>query len=83
MNFGTKIEFRAFYNLRPPEMSYTRLRNYVPGHGSSRPDPKFKWAKPFRAWVGPGDQMYTYGLKGVWILELNCSLCYIKCLNAS
>jgi hypothetical protein len=74
MNFGTKFEFQAFYNFGPPEMSHTRLSNYMPGRGSSRPGPKFKWAKPFRAWVGPGGQMYTYSLKGVWILELNFSL---------
>jgi hypothetical protein len=38
LNFEQKIEFWAFYNFAPPEMSPTRLSNYMPGRGpTARP----------------------------------------------
>lgn len=34
MIFGVEFEFQAFYNFRSPEMSPTRLNNYMSGRGA-------------------------------------------------
>jgi hypothetical protein len=59
VNFGPQIEFCSFNNFGSPEMSPTRLRNYVPDRGSARHDPKFKRIGPFSG-LGRAAPIYTY-----------------------
>jgi hypothetical protein len=54
VNFGPKIEFRAFYNFGSLEMSSTRLNNYGLGLGLGL------WADPVRLenQMGPTDPKF-------------------------